>query len=244
MTTQATAGALSAVPFVIEQNNATGAVSYWQLGDHQSEADKNGIALAEYIHAIYGLLRQAKAQNVLMIGCGGGTLATMLRKARVAVTIVDIDPASFEIARSYFHMPQTIETHIADGRAFLRRETRRFDAIVLDAYANQEVPKHLLTPSFFALVKSRLRTRGGLFLINLIVKDDEDRWPDRVCTKMGKTWRHVRLLDRDGWENRNAVAVAGAVRNLKRPRLLLKPARRARAIANALKTMQFRDLRA
>ena len=60
-------------PFVIEQNNATGGVSYWQRNDNQSVADKNGISLADYIHAMYGFLRQAKAQRVLMIGCGGGT---------------------------------------------------------------------------------------------------------------------------------------------------------------------------
>ena len=48
------------VPFVIEQNNATGAVSYWQGGAQQSESDADGVSLAEYNHAMYGLIRQAK----------------------------------------------------------------------------------------------------------------------------------------------------------------------------------------
>jgi 2-polyprenyl-3-methyl-5-hydroxy-6-metoxy-1,4-benzoquinol methylase len=230
------------VPFAIEQHNATGSISYWQEGDHQSQADKNGVSLAEYIHAIFGLLRQAKCRRVLMIGCGGGTLATMLHRAGVDVTIVDIDPSSFEVARQYFHMPNEIECHVADGRAFLRKGATLYDAVVLDAFSKQVVPKHLLTPSFFALVKSRMRPRGSIFLINLIVADDDDPLPFRVARNMGHFWRDARLLDHEEWEDRNAIAMAGAVRKLKRPRVLMWPGRRARYIANSLSTMQFRDL--
>lgn len=232
------------VPFAIEQHNATGSVSYWQRGDHQSQADRNGTSLAEYIHAIFGFLRQAKCKRVLMIGCGGGTLATMLHRVGVDVTIVDIDRTSFEIARQYFHMPEEIECHVADGRSFLRRTTARYDAVVLDAFSKQVVPKHLLSPSFFALVKSRLRARGAIFLINLIVADDDDPLPFRVAGKLKQVWRQARLLDHVEWEDRNAIALAGAVRDLKQPRVLMQPLRRARQIAASLKTMQFRDLTA
>ena len=79
---------------VVEQDNATGRVSYWQGCDNQSLADRNGISLADYIHAMYGFIRQSKAKHVLLIGCGGGTLATMLAKSGAAVTMLDIDPTS------------------------------------------------------------------------------------------------------------------------------------------------------
>jgi spermidine synthase len=230
------------VPFAIEQHNATGSISYWQRGDHQSQADRNGVSLAEYIHAIFGLLRQAKCRRVLMIGCGGGTLATMLDRVGVEVVMVDIDPTSFEVARQYFHQPHGIECHVADGRAFLKRETRRFDAVVLDAFSKQVVPKHLLSTAFFAQVKSRLRARASLFLINLIIADDDDPMPLRVTRKLGHIWRQVRLLDQEEWIDRNAIAMAGAVRDLKRPKLLMRPARRAQRIVSGLRTMRFRDL--
>ncbi len=229
------------VPFAIEQHNATGSISYWQSGDHQSQADRNGVSLAEYIHAIYGFLRQAKSKRVLMIGCGGGTLATMLDRAGVEVAIVDIDPKSFEVARAYFRLPEHIECHVADGRAFLKRETRLFDAVVLDAFSKQAVPRHLLSAKFFALVKARLKPRGML-LINIIVADDDDPLPVRVIGNMRHVWREARLLDHEEWEDRNAIAIAGTVGQLKRPKLLVKPGRRARAIANSLATMRFRDL--
>jgi len=230
--------------FVIEQNNATGGISFWERCDNQSVADRSGISLVDYIHAMYGFLRQAKCRHVLMIGCGGGTLATMLRHGGVKVTIADIDGRNFEIARTYFHMPEDVECHVADGRDFLRRDSRRYDAIVLDAYTDNAMPKHFLTRAFFDLVKARLKARNAVVLVNLMATGDEDRGPDRFAQLMRKTWSRVRLLDSEGCEGRNVVAAAGAVGKLKRPRLALRPQRCAKSLAAELKAMDFRALRA
>jgi spermidine synthase len=227
---------------VLAQDNRTGGISYWQAQDHQSVADRNGVSLAEYIHALFGLLLQKRPRQVLMIGCAGGTLATMLARRGVAVTLVDIDPLSFEIARRYFCLPGTVHCHAGDGAAFLRRRAVRYDAIVLDAFADAIIPPHLLKQGFFRLVKARLK-RGGIFLVNIVVKDDDDPTPDRIARAMRKIWRGVRLLDADGFENRNAVAAAGAVAELKRPRLRMKPAIGARALARELGQLSFRALR-
>jgi spermidine synthase len=227
---------------VVAQDNRTGGISYWQALDHQSVADRYGVSLAEYIHALFGLVLQKHPRHVLMIGCGGGTLATMLSRAGVAVTLVDIDPLSFEIARRYFHMPQTVECHAADGAAFLRRRTDRYDAVILDAFSDEIIPPHLLKESFFRLVKVHLK-RSGLFLVNIVVKDDDDPVPDRIAHAMKKVWRRARLLDSDGFENRNAIAMAGAVVGLKPPRLQMKPATGARKLARELAQLSFRRLR-
>jgi spermidine synthase len=74
-----------------------------------------------------------QASDVLMIGCGGGSLATMLDRAGVHVTIVDINPSAFRIAHKYFGLPREVDCHVADGRNFLRADRHRYDAIVLDA---------------------------------------------------------------------------------------------------------------
>ncbi len=227
---------------MLAQDNRTGGISYWQAQDHQSVADRYGVSLAEYIHALFGLVCQKRPRHVLMIGCAGGTLATMLCRAGIRVTLVDIDPLSFQIARRYFHMPEAVECHARDGAAFLRRRTTRYDAIILDAFSDEIIPPHLLTDTFFRLVKARLR-RGGIFLVNIVVRDDGDPTPDTIARAMKKAWRGVRLLDADGFENRNAVAIGGAVKGLKRPRLLMKPAHGARALAKSLAQLSFRPLR-
>jgi spermidine synthase len=166
----------------------------------------------------------------------------MLSRSGVAVSLVDIDPVSFEIARRYFHMPAAVECHARDGAEFLRRKAGRYDAIVLDAFAEEAIPPHLLKAEFFRLAKKRLK-RGGLFLVNIVVLAQNDPAPDRIAATMKKVWRGVRLLDSDGFETRNAVAIAGAVKGLKRPRLRMAPAAGARKLAKGLAELSFRPLR-
>ena len=158
---------------VLVEDNRTGGISYWQAGDHQSVADRNGVSLAEYIHALFGLLVQKRPRHVLMIGGAGGTLATMLTRRGIRVTLVDINPMAFDIARLYFHMPAEVDCQVGDGAAFLRRNTARYDAIVLDAFHEVKIPRHFLKTAFFRLVRMRLKP-GGIFLINITVLDDEN----------------------------------------------------------------------
>ena len=232
--------------FVVEVNNATGSVSFWQRDDNHSIADRRGISTVDYIHAMYGFLRQARSRDVLMIGCGGGTLATMLRRVGVKVIIADIDRRSFEIASTYFCMPDDVECHVCDGEAFLRRDPRKFDAIVLDAYADNEIPRHMRKRRFFNLLKAHVRAGRGLVLVNLMVSNDEDLSPDRWAAMMRRTWPRVRLLDalgRNGIEGRNAVALAGSVHKMKRPRILMRPARGVKTLARELRELDFRPVR-
>ncbi|HWD26904.1 MAG TPA: fused MFS/spermidine synthase [Rhizomicrobium sp.] len=228
---------------VIEQNNATGRVSFWQGPDHQSIADRRGVSLADYIHAMYGLVRQAGSQHVLMIGGGGGTLATMLDRVGVRVTMVDINPAAFEIARLYFNLPPRVACHVGDGAAFLKNSPIRYDAIVLDAYTGGVMPRVFARAAFYALAKSRMRPGKSIFLANIIAADDDDRRPDRLALQMRTAWRDVRLLDCDGYEDRNVVVAAGALRGLRPPRLTMRPERCARSIAKSLAEMEFREIR-
>jgi len=221
----------------------TGRISYWQKDYHQSAADGKGVSTADYIHAMHFFLMQAQAKEVLMIGCGGGTLATMLHRCGVRVTVVDLHRLSFDIARKYFHMPQAVAAHVADGIAWLKANRRRFDAIVLDAFGENGMPPAFMRTSFFRLAKARLKPRGGLFLMNVIVADDADRTPDDLVRRMRRHWHGVRLLDTDGWVDRNAVIAAGAVAKLKKPRVLMPPSPGAFKLARELDILDWRPIR-
>ncbi len=229
--------------WTVEHNNATGRVAYLEQGVIQSAADRHGVSLADYIHAMYGFLRQAGARSVLMIGCGGGTLATMLSRAGVQVTMLDINTHSFDIARNHFQLPHDVACHVSDGAAYLRRHDARYDAIVLDAYDGKDLPKQFQRKAFFDLARTRLSSRGGVFLVNMVVEGDDDHRPDALAQLMRRTWGHVRVLDSPDWKKRNAVLAAGTVRTLRRPHLLLAPRHYAKAIAKELKAMRFREIR-
>ena len=221
---------------------AKGLLYYLQGGCFQSEADSDGISMAPYIHAIHGLLAQAQAHDVLMIGCGGGSLGTMLAKAARRVTIVDKNPASFRMAHDYFSLPLTIECHVADGKDFLCATAHRYDAIVLDAFDGDRIPQHLQTLDFFRLVQSRLDRSHGCLFANVHVLHDLDRTPDRYAAAARCSWNDVRLLDTQGVIGRNALVLAGNVRALQKPTLLMPPRSHRGAIAAELEKMTFRPL--
>jgi len=228
---------------VIVQDNRTGKISYWQKEYHQSAADARGISTADYIHAMYFFIRQAKCRDVLMIGCGGGTLATMLHKSGIRVTIVDILKLSFDIARDYFRLPREVPRRVADGIAYLKTNRHRHDAIVLDAFGEGGMPEKFKRAAFFRLAKSRLKSRGGLFLMNVIVDDDDDPTPDMLVKTIRKQWSKVRLLDTDGWVDRNAVVAAGAVTKLKKPKVLMPPRPGHRKLSRQLDILDWRRIR-
>jgi hypothetical protein len=64
-----------------------------------------------------------------------------------------------------------------------------------------------------------------------------------MAKAMTPVWRYTRLLDVKSFSNRNVIAVAGAVRDLKAPRLRIKPAIQARKLAQSLAGFFFRPLR-
>ncbi|BCW89666.1 Polyamine aminopropyltransferase [Alphaproteobacteria bacterium SO-S41] len=226
----------------IAQVTKTGGLLYVQGGCHQSESDGKGVSLSTYIHAIYGLVRQAQARSVLMIGCGGGTLATMLSAQGIAVTIVDINPASRHVARRYFGVPDSIPFHVEDGAAYLTRGKSKFDAIVLDAYHASEIPEHLTSPEFFQAAAARLNRRKGLLVANVFLKNDADRAARRLAATMTEVWPEVRMLDEPGALERNVIIMAGDVAALAEPWLELKPRTAADDIRAGLKLLKFQTL--
>lgn len=227
----------------IIRDDSSGKVSYWQGEYHQSAADRSGVSTADYIHAMYFFLMQAGVADVLMIGCGGGTLATMLARSQVQVTVVDLHKFSFDIARKYFHLPEVVSCHVADGIAYLKANRRRHDAIVLDAFGEGGMPAAFMEPAFFRLAHGRLKPRDCLFLMNVIVDDDDDRTPDILVRAMRAEWGRVRLLDTDGWTDRNAVIAAGAVTNLKKPKVLMHPKPGGAKLERQLDILDWRPIR-
>jgi hypothetical protein len=105
------------------------------------------------------------------------------------------------------------------------------------------MPEKFMRPAFFKLAKTRLKPRGALFLMNVIVEDDDDPTPDMLVRAMRKQWSKVRLLDTDGWLDRNAVIAAGAVTKLKRPKVLIPPKPGVRKLIAQLKILDWRSIR-
>ncbi len=124
-------------------------LTYEQRGGWQSTADVNGISLHAHIHALYGLVLQHAGKSILMIGCGGGTLGTMLARAGKRVSIVDIDPVSLRLAKRYFGLPRNVACHVGDGLAFMQKNRRHYDVLIVDAFTGENIPAHMKDAAFF-----------------------------------------------------------------------------------------------
>ena len=128
------------------------------------------LPLFPYAPALQGLLFGAmpEAHDILLIGFGGGTLAESMAEAGARVQSVEIDPAVIRVAMNFFVKRGDLPVYLEDGRTFLERiKPASFDAIVVDAYAGEAPPPHLLTAEFYALVRRALRP-GGVGVANLI----------------------------------------------------------------------------
>ncbi|MDR3300481.1 MAG: fused MFS/spermidine synthase [Candidatus Accumulibacter sp.] len=111
-------------------------------------------------------------KRILIIGLGGGTLPTTLRKIlpKSQIDCVEIDPAVAKVAAKYFGFsPQAgINVSIEDGRVFVKRAQRgdkKYDLIVLDAFDQVYIPEHMLTREYLQEV-NHLLDKGGILAAN------------------------------------------------------------------------------
>ncbi|GBQ23960.1 spermidine synthase [Gluconacetobacter sacchari] len=222
---------------------------YWQGRFCQSESDADGVSYAPYVHALFGFLLQTPAgtrpdEPVLVIGCGGGSLATMLDRAERAVELVDVNPLAFPIARQHFGLPPWIPCHLTDGAAFLRGlpATRRFGAIVVDAFHGDVVPGHLLEARFLADAAWRL-AENGFLAMNLFEPPER---PDLAARTLAIAGRAVapggdaRLFEETEGREGNILLLAGAVAGLTDPDFLLPPRTMIAETRRSLERMRFR----
>lgn len=131
---------------------------------------KSNLPLFPYAAGIEGLLYSIRpgAKDVLLVGLGGGLLAQAFTAHGSRVTSVEIDPAVVDAAQRYFVRPFDSPVVLEDGRTFMAGcAPESWDAVVLDAYAGEAPPAHLMTREFYGVVRRSLRP-GGVGLVNLI----------------------------------------------------------------------------
>lgn len=214
---------------------------YEQKGGNQSTADEAGISLDAHVHAIHDLTLQMRAKSVLLIGCAGGTLATMLTRSGCRVTAVDIDKVAFELARRYFSLPRSVTCVISDGLTYMEKTRRRFDVVILDTFMGEIIPEHMRSGPSFGTIQKCVNPGGAVF-VNVCLDGSGDMTADRIARGFKSLGLSARLLDSPGPE-RNAVVLAGNVLKLQRPELRLLPLVDAKLIAKDLARTRFRRLR-
>lgn len=118
-----------------------------------------------------GFAYNPNIEKVLFIGGGGfsGPKRFLQDYPEIEVDVVEIDSEVVGVAREYFHVPEysRLNIYIEDGRQFLAKTEKKYDLIVLDAYAKTYIPFHLMTDEYFQEVYNHL-TENGVFISNII----------------------------------------------------------------------------
>ena len=201
----------------VTRSDYDGTLAYFQNGSFHSQANNQGVSVCAYIHVINQTLCQISAKNVLIIGCGGGTLATMLQRQGCKVTVVDINPVAFTIARRYFKLPSSVKCVCRDGIAYLRTTPQKFDAIVIDVFGpHNTVPGIFTRATFFQQVKNSLAP-SGIMIMNVVTESNKDTRADVIARNAHKARLPIHML---GWpkeRKHNTLIIGGLRRSLSKP---------------------------
>jgi len=120
-----------------------------------------------FTYMLSGLARAytTNISDVLCIGMGIGIVPMDFARSGTRVEVVEINPAVVPVAEKWFGFePKKVRITIDDGRHFLNRETRQYDAVILDAFLGDSSPSHLLTREAFASIRRVLRPEGVLVI--------------------------------------------------------------------------------
>lgn len=119
----------------------------------------------DYFNILPYLIDPVGPKKVLIIGLCGGTIANQLSHffpEEMEIDGVEIDPKIIQAAKDYFAIEST-NTNIynSDGRMFLQNNAKKYDLIVVDAYAQESyIPWTLTTKEFWGQVKNSLGAKG------------------------------------------------------------------------------------
>lgn len=141
-------------------------------------------ALARLAHAYTTNLNDA-----LCIGMGVGIVPMEFARSGIQVDVVEINPAVVPVATRFFDFePQKVGLTIDDGRHFLNRCRKQYDAVILDAFLGDSSPSHLMTREAFSAIRNVLRP-GGVLVINAF--GDVQQGKDFFAASLNRTLQSV-----------------------------------------------------
>ena len=161
----------------------------------QSQSSAAGESRLPYVKTMEAFLADAK--KVLLLGCGGGNLATMLARSGKSVTVVDHNPVSFDLAKRFFGMPKEISCIVEDFKEYLAAETRSFDGIAIDVGGPGFCYEEQFDPATCHSITARLNPDGRAIL-NMLVATDFDAAPDLIANDLSEGHMRSWIFDQPG----------------------------------------------
>ena len=202
---------------VTEEQDGTRALRFGRYGATQTVIIPGQPDVLHFVYArlmLAGLALVPEPRRILVVGLGGGSLPVYLHRhfGGARIDVAEIDPAVAAVAGEYFGYREDarMQTHIGDGRAFVRdAPTGHYDIVVLDAFGSERVPAHLTTLEFLTDVR-RVLAPHGVAVSNLWNSRYNAIYADMLATHR-RAFAEVHVLDTR--REVNHVVLALATRN-------------------------------
>jgi spermidine synthase len=150
-----------------------------------------------FTYMLHGLARgyTARIEDVLCIGLGVGIVPMQFARDGARVDVIEINPAVAPLAERFFNLETArLNLVIDDGRHFVNRSTKKYDAIILDAFLGDSSPAHLISREAF-IAMQRILKPGGVLVINTFGETEAGK--DFFLASLDKTlkavFRNVRI---------------------------------------------------
>lgn len=141
-------------------------------------------------------LASRKIDNVLILGFGAGSAASLLRKEHAItspITGVEQDSMVIELAKKYFDINQfqPLTIHQYDAFEFVMNCKEVYDLIIMDVFIEDEVSEKFLQQDFVNALGAILSPKGILFY-NIMVHTPEYRQrAEQLRNKCNKALRRT-----------------------------------------------------
>ena len=116
-----------------------------------------------------GFLFVPEPKSILMVGLGAGTCPRVMNHyfPQAKFEVVELDSDVLEVATQYFGFKQNanLKVTVNDGRKgvrLLKRQKRKYDLVMLDAFRGGYIPAHLTTKEFLDDCRALLTPTGAL----------------------------------------------------------------------------------
>lgn len=122
-------------------------------------------------------LSSIKNPRILILGFGGGTVGTLLKKKYPQATVdgVEIDPKMIELGKSYLDLKvQDFNIVISDADSYIKKTKEKYDHICVDLFIGPQTPKEVDSESFYERLKKLLTKKGQVSVNRLYEK--AGRW--------------------------------------------------------------------
>ncbi|MDW8172528.1 MAG: fused MFS/spermidine synthase [Anaerolineae bacterium] len=135
---------------------------------------------------------------VLIIGLAAGTIARQHQfiYGDIPIDGLEIDGQIIDVGRQFFGLDgiPTLTAYAEDGRYGLRRLTRSYSLIAVDAYRPPYIPYHLTTVEFFRELQARLLP-DGVVAINVGRTHRDRRLIEALTNTMQQVFSSVHSMD-------------------------------------------------